>query len=55
MLKSLISWYVTLIVKYVEEDVHQNESQRRLIKTEPYLDMKKNLRIKLHFCKIYEY
>ena len=41
MLTSLISWYVTLIVKYVEEDGHQNESQRRLIKTEPYLDMKK--------------
>ena len=55
MLTSLISWYVTLIVKYVEEDVQQNESQRRLMKTEPYLDMKKNLRIKLHFCKIYEY
>ena len=55
MLKSLISWYVTLIVKYVEEDVHQNESQRKLIKTEPYSEMKKNLRIKVHFCKIYEY
>ena len=86
MSKSTISWHVTLIVKYLEEDVVQNEiiiiinnveefdilicninckicwggwapewKSKKINQNWTLLRHEKNLRIKLHFCKIYEY
>ena len=86
MSKSTISWHVILIVKYLEEDVVQNEiiiiinnvdefdilicninckicwggwapewKSKKINQNWTLLRHEKNLRIKLHFCKIYEY